>query len=117
MASPTAVRRAIAAALDDLDIRVTPAPVEYATDNDFDQARYTIRVRVGPDTEQACELLDRLHDPDHPESIKQRLEVDPTLGGLVNHLQVVKASGYQHFPPTTPDGPPVLGATFTVQTL
>lgn len=111
MASPTEVRRAIAARLEGLEVRVTPAPVDYATDNGFDCARYTVRVKAGPDTEATCELLDRLHDPDHPESIKQRLEADSTLDGLVGHLQVVKASGYQLFPGD------VLGATFTIQTL
>jgi hypothetical protein len=112
MPSPTEVRRAIAARLDDLDVRVTPAPIDYATDNGFDRAQYTIRVRAGADTEPSAELLDQLMDPGDPASIKQRLEAEPTLGGLVSHLQVVKASGYQLFPPGD-----VLGATFTVHTL
>jgi hypothetical protein len=118
MASPTEVRRAIAARLDDLDVRVTPAPVEYSTDNGLDRAQYTIRVRVGADGDpQAEELLDQLHDPDDPVSIKQRLEADRTLGGLVSHLVVIKASGYQLYPSPVPGEPLVLGATFTVQTL
>jgi hypothetical protein len=113
MASPTAVRRALAALLDGLDVRVTPAPVDYATDRGFDKAQYMVRVRVGSaESEAVAESLDRLLDPDDDTSIKQRLEADRTLDGLVSNVQVVKSSGYQIFPP---DG--VLGATFTVQVL
>jgi hypothetical protein len=111
VASPTEVRRALAARLPDLNVRVTPAAIDYATDNGFDVAKYTVRVRAGDDTPETEERLDRILARDGGDSVKRRLEADSTLGGLVNNVQVIKTSGYQLFP----DG--VLGATFTVQTL
>jgi hypothetical protein len=107
----TQVRRALAALLDDLDARVTPAGTDFATDNGFDTNKYTVRIRVGPDTEPTAEHLDRLLDSDGDESIKRRLEADPTLGGLVSQVRILKSSGYQIYPGD------LLGTTFTVQTL
>lgn len=117
MASTTQVRRALAARLHDLQCRVTPAGTDFATDRGFHTTKFQVRVLAGPDDEETAEALDLLLDSDGDRSIKQRLEADPTLDGLVNNVQVVKATGYQLFPPVVPDGPQVLGATFTVQTL
>lgn len=112
MASVTQVRRALADLLSDLDCRVTPAGTDFATDRGLDTTKYQVRVRVGLDGETTCERLDLLLDPEGDQSIKQRLEADRSLGGLVSAVQVIKASGYQLFP--SPEGD-VLGATFTVQ--
>jgi len=39
--------------------------------------------------------LDRLLMSSGPSSVKQALEIDPTLGGIVDYLRVVRNSGHQ----------------------
>ena len=39
--------------------------------------------------------LDRLLTSSGPSSVKQALEVDPTLGGIIDYLRVVRNSGHQ----------------------
>lgn len=43
------------------------------------------------------QLLDELLDPDGERSVKQAVESDPTLGGLVDDLQVTETTGYRVF--------------------
>lgn len=115
MASPTAVRRALRAllvshdGLDPEDVRVVPSTVEYTPGNDFDHNNYRVWIRAGDSSEKTAERIDLFLDPDGDLSVKRRLESDPTLGGLVSDVRVVKASGYQ------PVGDDVLGVTFTVE--
>lgn len=59
--------------------------------------------------------LDAMLDPSGPQSIKQLLEADQTLGGLVDNVHVVRFSGYR---PVTLEGRgPLLAAEFHVEVL
>jgi len=48
-------------------------------------------------------------------SIKAAVESAPTLGGLIDDLQVTRVSGYERF--QLESGPDALGATWTVRLL
>ena len=57
--------------------------------------------------------LDKMLHPTGPESIKEAIESDRTLGGSAKDLRVVRSSGYQQY--NLEGRGPVLGAEFTVQ--
>lgn len=58
------------------------------------------------------QLLDEMLDPDGPNSVRQAIEADSTLGGTVADLIVTKASGYRVF---VIAGMQKLGSQWTVE--
>lgn len=117
MSTPTDIRRAIASILAGafpLEIRVAPGPVEYANVA-FDTLRFNVTIVAGPiDDPGAHDLLDDLIAATGARSVKQLLEIDRKLGGLVSDLDVPKCTGAQ----TLTDGDTrLLAATWTVQVL
>lgn len=59
--------------------------------------------------------LDEFMAPSGTTSIKEAIESDPQLGGLVDDLHVTRASGYERF--EMESGGTALGATWTVRLL
>lgn len=96
---------------------VRRGPVEY--DQAFQQGvtHWTMLVRVfvaGAQDKGAQANLDSYLSPEGDRSIKQAIESDPTLGGLVSDLQVTEATGEQTY---TIEGraDPFLGSEWTVE--
>lgn len=96
---------------------VYPATIEYdhAFQRGLDVETYFVEVFVAEVSDiGAQDVLDDYLEPDGPKSVKEALEVDRTLGGLVDSLQVTATSGYRRYLRT--DGSsPVLGAQWTVK--
>lgn len=117
MSQITAIRAALLAALPDgLTAEVATGPQEAAQSfgGGLGPPRMLVRVYVGaPGDEDAQKRLDLLLDPDEDGSIADALYGDQTLGGCVQGLQIVSASGWRVY--ETKDGP-VLGAEWTVST-
>jgi hypothetical protein len=96
--------------------QVTRGPVQFdqAMGGGVHRPTFTITVYVGLVSDIGAQLLlDRYLAPDGDLSVKQALEADTTLGGLVQALHVTGASGEQ--PYNRDQGGPVLGTDFTVE--
>ena len=108
----TQVREALTALLNPLgQVTAYPGPVEYAKGPGFDRRHYVVRVVV-----PSAERLDQLLADDGDLSVKATLERDRTLDGAVDHLSVLKCSGYQRYP--VPGGDPnAVGAEWTIEIL
>ena len=116
MTGVTEIRRALAGALAvlDLTVQVAPAQVDYKP-RELHQA-FVVRVLTGPIGDSRAEdLLDELIEPEGDRSVKQLLEADATLAGLVAHATVARCTGWQTFPQH--DASVAIGATWTVTTL
>lgn len=77
---------------------VEPAPIEYdlAMARGLDRCMFTVRVFVGAATDiGAQKKLDDFIDPTGDSSVKTLLEADRTLGGICDHVQVLRCSGYK----------------------
>lgn len=116
MAAVTEIRRALAARLVvlELAVQVAPAQVDYKPLELAQQ--FAVRVMAGSlGDERAEELLDELIEPEGERSVKQLLEADSTIDGLVIDATVTRCTGWQTFP--HPDGTAAIGATWTVNTI
>jgi hypothetical protein len=79
------------------------------------RAQYQITVLAGhPDSEDAQDRLDALMAPEGAGSLKERVERDRSLGGVVCDVSVTGCTGYSVFQRA---GESWLGATWTVETL
>ena len=131
-ATPSQIRVAIAEALGVIpDVQASPYVLANPTppsvhvlrgDVLYDQAMvggthvWTMRVQafVGLASDQAAQiLLDGFLAADGDLSVKQAIEADTSLGGLVQTLHVTQASGEQVY--VRDQGGPVLGSEWTVQ--
>lgn len=96
---------------------VRRGPVEYDQAMQQGVTHWTMLVRVfvaGAADKGAQVNLDAYLSPDGDRSVKQAIESDPTLGGLVSDLQVTEASGEQTYTiDNRPD--PILGSEWTVE--
>ena len=81
-----------------------------------DMLAFTIRAFVGTLTDQGAQvLLDRMLEPSGGISIKEAVELDGTLGGLVDDCSITSVSGYTQY--QTENSGVLLGAEWTVQVL
>lgn len=134
MADLTSIREGLAANLSALkDVQVSPYMLAnpqppsahvFPADISYDQAMvrgvdqwtFTVQAFVGLiDAKGAQVKLDALLAPSGSQSVKQLLEVDRTLAGVVADLHVTGCSGYRVYP--RDPNPPVLGAEWTVSVL
>jgi hypothetical protein len=79
-------------------IQVFPGPLTYdlAMGRGLDQPTWVVQAYVAFTTDIGSQtLLDELCAPTGPSSVKQAVEADRTLSGLVAALQVVSMSGYR----------------------
>lgn len=110
MSRVTEIRRALAALAE--GSTVAPGPTEYAPGNGLDRCRFDVLLLVGPsDDEDAQARLDELIAPS---GLKELLERDRSLGGLVSDLAVARCSGWQIHRRA---GGEQLGATWSVDVL
>jgi hypothetical protein len=96
--------------------QVTRGPIVYdlAMHSGVNQPTFTVVAYVALLTDQGAQmLLDEYLAPTGSKSLKQALEVDTTLGGLVQALHVTEATGEQAYP--RENGGPVLGSQWTVE--
>jgi hypothetical protein len=116
MADLTEIRAAVKATLPeavtrDATVTVRIGPRDYDA-RGFDKQRILTRIIVGhegdPDAEKR--LDDLLTAP-----VKEALEADDTLGGLVADITVTRTSGYQTY--RAADGEQLLGAEWTADVL
>lgn len=99
---------------------VTPAGIVYDTAmaRGMDDVTYTVRAIVALGLDEAAQQnLDSLLDldPSASLSMKNTLEADRTLGGIVQDLHVTEASEYRVYP--VDQGSAVIGVEFTVKVL
>lgn len=95
---------------------VEPAPIDYdlAMQRGLDKWQFILRVFVGFSADRGAQMkLDSYIDPTGPGSIKSLVEVDRTLGGLCDHVQVTRCSGYRVYE-RQKGANAVLGAEWTV---
>ena len=110
-------------------ITVFPASTQYdlAMANTFstmgttragtDKWVFTVRAYVAEMNDVgAQQLLDRFLEPSGGLSVKEAIEVDGSLGGLVDDASVVSMSGYTQYQIDGVTGP-VLGAEWSVEVL
>ena len=82
-----------------------------------DQWTFTLRAYVAEMGDQAAQqLLDRFLEPSGGLSVKEAVEVDGSLGGLVSDASVVSMNGYTQYQVEGVTGV-VLGAEWTVNVL
>jgi hypothetical protein len=96
--------------------QVSRGPVNYdqAMQGGVHRPTFTVTAFVALVSDTGAQkLLDRYLAADGDLSIKQALEADRTLGGLVQDLHVTGASGEQ--PYARDQGGPVLGSDWTVE--
>jgi len=96
--------------------QISRGPVEYdqAMQGGVHRPTFTVTAYVALVSDQGAQrLLDRYLAADGDLSIKQALESDRTLGGLVQDLHVTGATGEQ--PYARDQGGPVLGSDWTVE--
>lgn len=94
---------------------IVPARIEYdhAGSRGLDVYVVTVRVFVGLASDVGAQKqLDEFLDKDGTSSVKEAIESDPTLGGVVDDLSVKSSSGYRVF---EAGGRPVLGAEWDVE--
>lgn len=97
---------------------VFPAEITYdqAMGRGQDGWMMTVQAFVGFATDiGAQKRLDKLLASSGADSVKAAIEGDRTLGGVVQHLRVTRAGGYQIF--LVEGRAPVLGAEWTVEIL
>jgi hypothetical protein len=97
---------------------VFPAEVEYdrAMVRGLDELTFTVEVAVPLTSDQASQqLLDEYLAGSGDRSVKQKLEVDRTLGGVVQNLRVTGSSGYMQV--VREGAGPVLAAQWQVEVL
>jgi hypothetical protein len=97
-------------------IHCFPGPITYdlAGSGGLDEVMMTIQVLVPLGADFAAQdLLNGFMDALGPKSIKQAIEADSSLGGIVSDLQVLGCSGQQRF--VRDNGPPLWGADWSVQ--
>ncbi len=97
-----------------IDIR--RGPIEYDQALDGGTHRLTMLVRAylaNPTDLQAINQIEAYLEPEGDKSIKEAVESDPTLGGVVADLQVTGATGEQGF--VAEGQPTVLGCEWTVE--
>lgn len=112
MSRTTDIRHALTAAVRSVapDARAFSAGAKFDGDGG---SQFVIRVLVGdPEDEASIERLDEMLDGSGERSIKTVLSDEPTLGGVVETLRVVRHGGHRLFP--VPGGGFVLGAEWTV---
>lgn len=131
MTSLTDIRNAIKDALDGLEgingIATSPAapypntawpvPISWEYDEDFDES-VTWRLKVwllvkGATVNREQTIIDPYLAPTGAKSVKAALEADPTLGGVVESIRVLRGGeyGYQ----TIGDNSQALAASFDVE--
>ena len=96
--------------------QITRGPVEYdqAMHGGVHRPNFTVTAYVALVSDQGAQrLLDRYLAADGDLSVKQALEADTTLGGLVQDLHVTGATGEQ--PYARDQGGPVLGSDWSVE--
>jgi len=96
--------------------QITRGPIEYqvAFNDGLHRPDFIVTVYVPLQNDVlAQQNLDAYMEVDGADSIKAAIESDCTLGGLVQDLDVVSATGEQ--PYTTAAGAQVLGTDWTVQ--
>lgn len=127
------IREAVAARLDTIpDLQASPyilanptPPYAHVVPGEmvFDEAmgdglhRLTLQIQVmaGLSTDRGAQAtLDRFLSLDGPYSLKQAVETDRTLGGLVQYVRVARCTGYQLF---SSERGPVVGAEWTLDLL
>lgn len=97
---------------------IEPAPIDYdlAMQRGLDKWLFTVRVFVGATADLGAQKkLDAFIDPTGDSSIKTLIETDRTLGGVCDHVQVLKCSGYKTYQLAHNAGGLWLGAEWTVQ--
>jgi len=136
MASLTDIREALAATLQKVDVgwqvsayimgnatppfaQVLPDETEYhqAMQDGAETWNFIVQVVVDLGTSEGAQReLDQLLESAGTRSVKQALEVDPTLGGLASDVMVTRSSGYRTYRlgPTQADA---LGAEWNVSVL
>lgn len=95
---------------------IAPAPIEYdkAFARGTDLIKLIVRVMVGITLDVAAQRrLDQFLATSGPNSIKEALESDGTLGGTVDDVNVTDCSGYRIF--KREGGASLLGAEWTVE--
>ena len=96
--------------------QIARGPVEYdqAMQGGVHRPTFTVTAYVALVSDKGSQmLLDRFLSADGDRSVKQALEADRTLGGLVQDLHVTGATGEQ--PYARDQGGPVLGSDWTVE--
>src|SRR6266487_2233207 len=96
--------------------QVTRGPITYdqAMGGGLHRPTFTVVAYVSLLTDQGAQmLLDQYLEPSGATSIKQALEADTSLGGLVQTLHVTDASGEQVY--NREQGGQVLASTWTVE--
>jgi hypothetical protein len=99
-------------------IQIYPAETEYdlAMGRGLDRWTLTVQAFFALTSDVGSQVsLDALLAPAGPLSVKQAVESDSTLGGLVDDLSVVSCTGYRVY--VRDSGGPVLGAEWEVQVL
>ena len=96
--------------------QISRGPVDYdqAMQGGVHRPNFTVTAYVALVSDQGAQrLLDRYLAADGDLSVKQAIEADRTLGGLVQDLHVTGATGEQ--PYARDQGGPVLGSDWTVE--
>lgn len=97
---------------------VFPAEIDYdlSMHRGLDKWLFTIQAVVNESIDRGGQVnLDEFLAPSGPRSIKQLVEADTTLGGVVQAARVVSCTGYRKY---VSDGPPRavhLGAEWSVE--
>ncbi len=95
-----------------------PEEVQYdqAMARGLDEWTLVVQAFSGSPSDRAAqELLDGWYVPNGSTSVKSAIETDRTLGGIIEDLQVVRASGYRIY--NLPNRTEALGAEFFVRIL
>lgn len=80
----------------------------------MDDLRFILRAYAGVTTDRGAQILiDSMLEPTGSKSVKAATESDPTLGGIIDDLRVVSASGYRFF--EVPGKGILLGCDWTVE--
>lgn len=117
IASPTPPAIHVFPASTTYDLAMTPTWTMGSSRAGTDQWQFTIQAFVAEMGDQAAQqLLDRFLEPSGGYSIKEAVEVDGTLGGLVADASITSMNGYTRYQVEGVTGP-VLGAEWTVQIL
>lgn len=98
-------------------IHVFPERVDYhaAMQNGMERNRYTVQAFVGFTSDiGAQKRLDLMLESSGATSVKAAIEASPTLGGVVDDLEVTEATGYRIYALEGARGP-VLGCEWAVE--
>lgn len=105
-----------------IDVRLGPS--SYAAGRaDSSEMNFTVKIVLAKGwieakhpTEDATEILDQWLIPSGDTSLKEHLEGHTPLKDLVDDVMVTKTSGHRVYQ-ESPNGPPRIGAEWTVRTL